>query len=118
MATATQPIPITETIEPATQQELVDVVIEAYANETPIYPIGGATSLDFGLPAKRDGIGLSLKKLNRVIDYPSGDMTITVEAGITMQELKDTLAAERQCLPVDVPHADLAGLEVRLYRPA
>ena len=32
-------------------------------------------------------MGLSLAKLNRVIDYPAADLTITVEAGVTMAEL-------------------------------
>ena len=52
---------------------------------------------------RRPGIGLSLARLNRVIDYPARDMTITVEAGITMAALADTLAAEGQRLPIDAP---------------
>ena len=55
-----------------------------YASGTPVYPIGGGTSLDFGLTAAQPGIGLSLAGLDRVVDYPARDMTITVEAGITM----------------------------------
>ena len=55
------------------------------------------------MPAKQPGLGLSLAGLNRVVDYPARDMTITVEAGIRMAELADTLAAERQRLPIDVP---------------
>jgi FAD/FMN-containing dehydrogenase len=35
----------------------------------------------FGLPAKAPGKGLSLAKLNAIVDYPARDMTITVEAG-------------------------------------
>lgn len=110
MSTTVDQLPITETIEPADQQELIDACKQAYENETPIYPIGGGTSLGFGLPARREGIGLSLARLNRVVDYPAGDMTITVEAGITMKQLRETLAAERQCLPVDVPQPDQATL--------
>ena len=60
---------------------------EAFDESTPIYPIGGGTSLDFGLPAADTGIGLSLLGLNRVVDYPARDMTITVEAGITIDAL-------------------------------
>jgi glycolate oxidase FAD binding subunit len=43
-----------------------------------------------------------------VIDYPARDLTITVEAGLTIAELSRRLAAERQCLPVDIPQADRA----------
>jgi glycolate oxidase FAD binding subunit len=41
--------------------------------------------------------------LNRVVDYPARDMTITVEAGVTIDSLAATLAAERQALPIDLP---------------
>ena len=75
---------------------------DALCRGTPIYPIGGGTSLDYGLPAARPGIGVSLAELNRVVDYPARDMTITVEAGITMAELADdaggraAMAADRR----------------------
>ena len=46
--------------------------------------------------------------LNRVIDYPAADLTITVEAGMTLAELAKCLAAQRQRLPVDVPQPDRA----------
>jgi glycolate oxidase FAD binding subunit len=110
MTTATGQFPITETFEPADQQELIGVVKECYESNTAIYPVGGGTSLEFGLPAKRNGIGLSLAKLNRIVDYPARDMTITVEAGVTMKTLAETLATERQRLPIDVPHADRATI--------
>jgi glycolate oxidase FAD binding subunit len=45
-----------------------------------------------------------------VIDYPARDMTITVQAGITVGQLQQLLAKENQRLPVDVPHADRATL--------
>lgn len=98
------PLPVTETLSPADQEELISAVRDAFDNETAVYPIGGGTSLDYGLPAQTEGMGLSLQNLNRVIDYPARDMTITVEAGITMQQLAETLASERQFLPIDVPH--------------
>ena len=96
-------LPIKNTIRPADQNELVAAVNAACAEQTPLYPIGGGTSLDYGLPAKREGSGLSLAGLDRVVDFPARDMTITVEAGVRMATLAKTLAAERQQLPIDVP---------------
>src|SRR5207302_5553522 len=43
-------------------------------------------------------------------DYPARDMTITVQAGITLAQLQTILAGEKQRLPVDVPRADRATL--------
>ncbi len=103
-------LPLRDTIAPAQQGELVVAVQRAFAEETPVYPIGGGTSLDFGLPAADEGIALQLSGLDRVIDYPARDMTITVEAGMTMTRLAETLAAEGQRLPVDVPDPDRATL--------
>jgi glycolate oxidase FAD binding subunit len=103
-------LPITKTDVPATQEELHQCVRQAFDAETPLYPIGGGTSLDFGLPAKSPGRGLSLAQLDRVVDYPARDMTVTVEAGVTMKTLADLLAKERQRLPIDVPQADRATI--------
>jgi glycolate oxidase FAD binding subunit len=53
---------------------------------------------------------VDLRGLDRVIDYPARDMTITVQAGITIERLRDTLKAEGQQLPVDVPFPERATL--------
>ena len=99
-----------DTIAPADQPALAAAVVEAFASETPIYPVGGGTSIGYGLPAARPGIALSLARLDRIVDYPARDMTITVEAGLTMAELAAALATERQRLPIDPPQADRATL--------
>jgi glycolate oxidase FAD binding subunit len=103
-------LPIQSTLAPASQEELAEAVRHSFALGTAVYPIGSGTSLNYGLPPKAPGSGLSLAQLNRVIDYPARDMTITVEAGITMAELARTLSAEKQQLPIDVPQASVATL--------
>jgi glycolate oxidase FAD binding subunit len=97
-------------LTPHSIDELSAIIAQHAAAGTPILPVGGGTSLDYGIPARPDAVRISLAALNRVIDYPARDMTITVEAGITMRQLADTLATERQELPVDVPQADRATL--------
>ena len=109
MTAATDTLPITDTIEPADVSEIARLVSETPKGSA-IYPVGGGTSLSYGLPAKIGGVGVSLRSLSKVIDYPARDMTITVEAGITMRELAATLAAENQRLPINVPHAEQATL--------
>lgn len=49
---------------------------------------------------------VDLSAWNAVIDYPHRDMTITVQTGITLQELRACLAEQNQWLPVDVPWPD------------
>jgi glycolate oxidase FAD binding subunit len=103
-------LPLSDTLIPADQAELGQIMREAYADATPIYPIGGGTSLGFGLPPHDLGLGLSLQGLKRVIDYPARDMTVTVETGITLDSLTATLAKEKQRLPIDLPDAHRATL--------
>ncbi|MEX0937182.1 MAG: FAD-binding oxidoreductase [Pirellulales bacterium] len=103
-------LPLDTQLAPASQDEFVAAVREAVASRTPIYTIGGGTSLDYGLPAKTPGLGIATTGTGRVVDYPARDMTITVESGITIDTLAATLAAERQWLPIDVPESDLATL--------
>jgi len=99
----THVLPLTETITPADEPAVADAIRDAYQAGTPIYPIGGGTRLDYGVHPTRPGIGLSLAKLGRVVDYPADDMTITAQAGLTMAELANNLAVNGQRLPVDVP---------------
>lgn len=86
------------------------MVGEAHAAATPLYIVGGGTSLGYGLRPRDSGLALSTAKLSRVIDYPARDLTVTVEAGMTMRALAELLATERQRLPIDVPQADRATI--------
>ncbi|MBX7105454.1 MAG: FAD-binding oxidoreductase [Gemmataceae bacterium] len=73
-----------------------------------VYPVGGATGLDYGHSPTKPGVRIDLTRLDRVIDYPFDDMTITVEAGMRWANLTAILAEHGQRLPVDVPHPDRA----------
>lgn len=101
------PLPV---VRPATAAEVGDEVRRAAAAGGAVYPVGGQTLLDVGLPPSQDGVALDVTGLNAVIDYPARDMTITVQAGIRMADLQRLLAAEGQRLPIDVPAADRATL--------
>jgi glycolate oxidase FAD binding subunit len=101
-------LPLTEIIVSADEAAVAATVRDACAARTPVYPLGGGTRLDHGVSPVRPGIGLSLASMHGVIDYPAADMTITVQAGITLAELARTLAARGQRLPVDVPQAERA----------
>lgn len=99
---------VKEMAEPSDQNTVVSVVASAFQNGTPVYPVGGGTQSGRGARATEPGLGLSLRGLNRVVDYPSRDLTITVEAGMTIADLQRLLASQGQRLPVDVPNASQA----------
>ena len=75
-----------------------------------IYPQGGRTALNYGGVPARPGAAIATLGLARVIDYPAADMTITVEAGMTLAALQATLAEYQQRLPLDPPEPDRATL--------
>jgi glycolate oxidase FAD binding subunit len=89
--------------------ELCEIVGDI-SKEAAIYLLGGSTQLHYGYPPTKMGIGVDLRALNRVIDYPARDLTVTVQAGITIAELRKVLSTEKQQLPIDVPQDGQATL--------
>lgn len=110
MTTETLSLPLTETATPVDQDELAQQVADCFAGQVPIYPLGGCTSLDYGLTPQQEGIGLSLEKINRLVDFPARDLTLTVEAGMTMATIAELVAEEGLQLPIHVPDAGQASI--------
>jgi glycolate oxidase FAD binding subunit len=102
-------LPLGELVEPDQPVGVTEAVRAAANSRTPVYPIGGGTAGPFRF-AVRPGRGLSLSKLNGLVDYPTRDLTVTVAAGMTVAALGRQLAANRQRLPVDIPFPDRATL--------
>lgn len=50
--------------------------------------------------------GHDLTALSRVLEYTPEDMTVTVEAGLTVAALQTQLSRARQWLPLDPPHPE------------
>lgn len=102
-----QPYPV---VQPRSLSEVSDQIREAVARQQGIYAQGGRTLWDLGGAPSRPGTILDMTALAAVQDYPARDMTITVQAGITLAALQSTLACEHQWLPVDVAHPERATL--------
>src|SRR4051812_497488 len=90
-----------EIARPQLPAELYALVRRAAAAGQAVYPIGGGTMLALGLPPTKPGLAVDLRGLDQVIDYPARDMTITVQAGITIAKLREILSKENQQLPID-----------------
>lgn len=96
---------------PASEQELSRFLREnAQGQQSPLFPVGGRTSLQYLGQRHRSGISLSTQNLTSVIDYPARDMTITVGSGLRVAELNDRLAEENQELPLDISHSQRATI--------
>jgi glycolate oxidase FAD binding subunit len=95
---------------PADVDELCRTVREQLALGHAIYPQGGKTALDYGGIPGRPGVAIDTTAISRLIDYPFADMTVTVEAGMTLSALSTILAGQKQRVLVDAPAPDRATL--------
>lgn len=59
---------------------------------------------------------LNLQSHTRVLELTPEDMTVTVEAGITLEALQQELAKHRQWLPIDPPHPETISIHDVLAR--
>lgn len=103
-------LPLAQSVAPAQQEQAAEYVRACAASATPVYPIGGGTALEYGVLPTRPGMGLELRNLKRVVDFPHRDTTITVEAGLTLAELDATIAPYNLRLPIDAPQPEKATL--------
>ena len=88
---------------PSDRRQVGEVMRWAADNRVTVFPRGGGVMLGLGNPPGRVGLVLDLSRLNRVIDYQPGDMTVSVEAGVTLAELQRELAGARQLAPLESP---------------
>jgi glycolate oxidase FAD binding subunit len=88
-------------LEPANEQQLAAVLRLANERSLAVVPCGGGTKLSWGNPPSRVDIILSTARLNKIIEHPWADLTVSVEAGCTIQRLQSALAKHGQRLALD-----------------
>jgi FAD/FMN-containing dehydrogenase len=86
-------------LRPTTVEEVADAVRLCAERGVAIVPQGGNTSMVGGAAVSEDGseIVLSLSRMNRVRAIDSLDMTMEIEAGVTLKTAQEA-AAEADCL--------------------
>ena len=90
--------------QPDTPQDVAAVVRWCHAHRVPVVPQGGNTGLSGG--ATPDGSGqalvLSLTRLRRVRAIDTANATITVDAGLTLQEVQDAAREAGRLFPLSL----------------
>jgi glycolate oxidase FAD binding subunit len=95
---------------PDSLDALCEVMAAADAGEVAVAPWGGGTQIGIGrAPTRLDAVVVT-RRLNRLVDYQPDDMTVTVEAGMTVADLQATLGKRGQFLPLDPPLAARATI--------
>ena len=91
-------------VQPADRAAVSSVMQWAAAQHAAVAPRGGGTMSGLGnVPARLD-LALDLRKCSRVLDFQPDDLTVTVEAGMTLGALHAELAQGRKYLPLEAPH--------------
>ncbi|HTB91872.1 MAG TPA: FAD-binding oxidoreductase [Candidatus Sulfotelmatobacter sp.] len=99
--------------EPDDEHQLAAALSLANDAGIAVIPRGGATKLDWGNPPRKADLILSTARLNRIVEHAWADLTVTVEAGCTLQRLQETLAQHGQRLAFDTlwpEHATIGGV--------
>jgi D-lactate dehydrogenase (cytochrome) len=86
----------------AETSEDVQAVVKACAeHHVPIIPFGVGSSLEGQINAPRGGISVDFSRMNRVLRISPEDLDVTVEPGITREELNRELRDTGLFFPID-----------------
>src|SRR5580704_9100342 len=100
-------------IEPTSEQQIAAALRFANGAGLAVIPRGGGTKLCWGNPPSRADVILSTARLDKIIEHPWADLTVSVEAGCTIQKLQTALALHGQRLalaPLWPAQATIGGI--------
>jgi glycolate oxidase FAD binding subunit len=88
-------------VAPGNEEQLAQILKAANDAGLAVIPRGGGTKLAWGNSPQRADVILSATRLNGIVEHAHSDLTVTVEAGCTLQRLSETLAKQNQQLALD-----------------
>lgn len=88
-------------VEPRTAEDVAALLGWASRERLTVVIRGGGTKLGWGRTPTPIDLLISMRGLNRVLAHEHADLTASVEAGATLDELNAVLARHGQWLPID-----------------
>jgi glycolate oxidase FAD binding subunit len=95
-------------VHPGSSEEVVEIVKFAAREKLAIVPTGARTKLGIGMPPRQYDVALDMTRMDRIVAYDPGDLTLSVEPGIPLHKIASALAEHRQFLPLAVLFANRA----------
>jgi len=89
-------------VRPRSTEEVAEIVKLANASGTPITALGGRTGSTGAGRGEDGGILMSLELMNKIIEIDPQSMTMTVEAGATLQSVHEAAEAAGLLMPLDL----------------
>ncbi len=97
-------------IRPQIIENLSRTLARASAEQLRVSPRGGNTTTEKFLPPFDVDLNIDLTQMNHVLEYEPANLTISVEAGMTLAALQHALREHGQFLPLDPPQAERATI--------
>ena len=95
-------------VRPASRSEVAHTLAWAFSQNVTVSPRGGGTLLSLGNTPTTIDLVVELRKLDQILDFQPADLTVTVEAGIHLKNLQETLGQGGMFLPLESPLAQEA----------
>lgn len=95
-------------VRPADAQQVGAVLRVCGELGAAVIPRGGGTAIEVGNVPRAADVILLTDRLSDIVDYDHSNLTVTVQGGVPLEALGETLAGQRQFLPLDPPHAEAA----------
>lgn len=95
---------------PRTQAELAAVIATANQQQWRLLICGQASKLHWGGLTQQIDLVVCTQFLNRVVAHATGDLTVTVEAGLSLATLQSQLAEFKQYVALDPAYPETATL--------
>jgi len=96
---------------PKSTQEVSQLVQRCAQDKIPVIAFGAGTALEGHVNAVQGGVCVGLSKMNKVIAVCPEDQTVTIQAGITREDLNHELRTTGLHFPVDPgANATLGGM--------
>ncbi|HSP56031.1 MAG TPA: FAD-binding oxidoreductase, partial [Dehalococcoidia bacterium] len=87
-------------VQPGSYEEVADILRFADTERLAVIPRGAGSQMWLGNVPSRYDIALTLTRLDQIIEHEPADMTVTCQAGISSNRLRERLDAAGQYVPV------------------